>query len=139
MGNSKDNFLKQWFTFTYPNDTITDLVYSFTNNHYIQGWFESHGYNSFTNIISKQDLDSFIYALNESSNLSDFSDNFPELYISNYGLWDMDNIRHWSNKKSYQLFSQEQMGKILEKLWETQHAIESGVSGILKYNIYYSQ
>ena len=60
MGNEKYSSLKQWFTFKNASNGQTDLVYSCTNNWYIQSWLEKAGYTDFTNTISKDDLDNFI-------------------------------------------------------------------------------
>ena len=140
MGNSKHSFLKQWFTFTYLKDNTVDMFYSCTNNHYIQGWLEEQGYTSFENIISKEHLDTFINALNESSNMipDDFDKYFPDKYIENYSLWDMDNVKHWNNVEEYREHIKEQMSKLLENLLYYQEVIENGYEGVLKYNIYYS-
>jgi hypothetical protein len=135
MGNSKHSFLKQWFTFTYPKDNTVDMFYSCTNNHYIHGWLEDHGCTSFENVISKEHLDNFINALNESSNMipGDFDKYFPDKYIENYSFWDMDNVKHWVDIKEYQEHTKEQMSKLLEHLFNYQE-----INGTLKYNIYYS-
>jgi hypothetical protein len=116
------------------------MFYSCTNNHYIHEWLEEHGYNSFENILSKEDLDSFINALNESSNMipDDFDKYFPERYIKNYTLWDMDNVKHWNNVREYREHTKEQMEKLFEHLSYVQEMLEEGYVGVLKYNIFYS-
>ena len=98
MGNSKHSFLKQWFTFQYHSDKSIELLYSCTNNHYIHEWFEARGYTSFVNIMSTEDLDLFITALNESGNMvrdDSFYEYFPE--SENYTLWNMDKSEYWYN------------------------------------------
>ena len=140
MGNSKHSFLKQWFTFTYDKDNTADMFYSCTNNHYIHGWLEEHEYTSFENVISKEDLDSFIQALNESTNMipDDFDKYFPEKYIENYTLWDMDNVKNWKNVRDYREHTKEQMEELFEHLFYFQETLERGHEGVLKYNIFYS-
>ena len=132
MGNSKFSFLKQWFTVTYSDDS-TDLIYSMTNNHYVHGWLEDQGYCSFTNTITTESLDIFLTALNEPDS---FETHFSEDY--NYTLWDMDRACYWSSVEDYREHSKLQMCDIFDKLWDIQADIESGVSCVLKYHIYYS-
>ncbi len=138
MTYHKNKFLKQWFTFTYSNDNSVNLIYSCTNNHYIQGWFESHGYDSFNNILSKIDLKLFIHELNESGNLAkdDFSYYFPDSYITDYSLWDMDKNKFW-NIKLYREHAKYQTSILVDKLFEIQNSIEHGWTGFLEYHIYY--
>ena len=140
MGNSKHSFLKQWFTFTYKNDNTTDLIYSCTNNHYIQGWLEERGYTEFCNELSEEDLEEFIIALNESSNMvpDTFEENFSEEYIDGYSLWDMDNKRSWKDVSDYRTHAKEQMCELFERLYEYEDRLENGVEGILKYHIFYT-
>ena len=139
MTYHKNKFLKQWFTFTYSNDNSENLIYSCTNNHYIHGWFEEHGYSSFRNYLSKYDLDLFINDLNESGNLAsdDFSDYFPDSYILSYSLWDMETASYWKNIKHYRAHAKHQTGILVDKLFEIQQSIEHGWSGVLEYHIYY--
>jgi hypothetical protein len=140
MGNEKYSFLKQWFTFTYTTNNSTDLIYSCTNNHYIHSWFEEHGYTSFKNVIRKDDLDLFIHALNESSNMKpdSFDTYFPDNYVKYYSLWDMDSKKHWTSVMLYKEHVKEQMSILFDTLWETQYMIEDGTEGVLEYHIYYS-
>jgi hypothetical protein len=140
MGNEKYSFLKQWFTFTFKKDNSTTLIYSCTNNHYIHTWFENHELTNFKNIMSKEILDCFIHAINESSNMipSDFDKYFPDDYVKYYSLWDMDNQKHWSSLFSYRENCKEQMSKLFDNLWEIHNMIEDGTEGILKYHIYYT-
>ena len=75
----KYSFLKQWFTVSYDDKSV-DLIYSMTNNHYVHGWLEERGYYNFENIITKDDLDIFLTALNESSNtVYSFDDYFSKV------------------------------------------------------------
>jgi hypothetical protein len=140
MGNSKYRFLKQWFTFTYDKDNTVDMFYSCTNNHYVHRWLEEHGCSEFDNIISKELLDSFIYALNESSNMvpDDFDKYFPEHFIENCTLWDMDNVKYWNSVREYREHIKKEMVKLLENLFYFQEIFKDGYTGVLKYNIYYS-
>ena len=140
MSYHKNRFLKQWFTFTYNNDKSVNMIYSMTNNHYIQGWFEEHGYDSFNNILSKFDFNLFVYELNETGNLSsdDFNDYFPDSYIQNYSLWNMENDRYWKSKEQYRSHSKYQSSILLNKLFEVQSSIEHGWGGVIEYNIYYN-
>ena len=140
MGNEKYSFLKQWFTFTFDRDNTTTLIYACTNNHYIHTWLEEHGYNSFKNTMSKEDLDLFIQALNESSNMipDEFDVHFPEEYINCYSLWDMDGKKHWYNISEYREHAKEQMSVLFENLCDIQLMIEDGTEGVLEYNVYYS-
>ena len=138
MGNTKYSFLKQWFTFTYADGSI-DLVYNCTNNHYIHSWLEQYGYTSFENIISKPHFDLFIQALNESCNMipPDFSTYFPDSYIEDYSLWNMDIGHYWDSKSEYTDHIKEEISKIFENLFYYQEHLDSGRTGILKYNIFY--
>jgi hypothetical protein len=140
MGNEKYSFLKQWFTFTFDRDKSTMLIYACSNNHYIHTWLEEHGYVSFKNTMSKDDLDLFIHALNESSNMipDDFSVYFPDEYVKCYSLWDMDRKTHWSDISSYREHAKEQMSVLFENLWDVQNMIEHGTKGVLEYHMYYS-
>jgi len=139
MPPSKYSFLKQWFTFTWDNDNTTDLVWSGTNNHYLHSWLENRGYTSFENVISKKDLDNLIQALNESTNEIPpiFKKHFPDEYVKNYSLWDMDNIRTWRSLEDYREHTEQQMEKIFEGLFYYQDSLDDGYEGVLKYNIYY--
>lgn len=139
MGNEKNSFLKQWFTFTFGKDKRTTLVYSCTNNHYIHTWLEKKGYTEFRNIISQDDLDDFIIALNDSSNMipNSMNDFFPDSYIENYSMWNMDNGTHWSFIEDYREHAKEQMSKLFDGLWDIQDMLEDGVEGVLEYNIFY--
>jgi len=139
MGNEKYSFLKQWFTFTL-DDESTDLVYTCTNNHYIHTWLEKHGYTDFENIISKKDFDLFIQALNESSNFipDDFDIHFPEKFIENYSLWNMDLSDYWESKIEYRKHIKEQIDKLFDKLFYYQEHLDNGGKGMLKYNIFYN-
>ena len=139
MGNSKFSFLKQWFTFTFNNDNKTDLVFSCTNNHYIHDWMEEHGYTSFKNILSTGDLDLFLHALNESSNMisDDFDSHFSE--SKDYSLWNIDIGHYWSGVKEYREHAKEQMETLFNLLWAlSQDSNNETTMGILKYNIYYN-
>ena len=139
MGNSKFSFLKQWFTFTFNNDNKTDLVFSCTNNHYIHDWMEEHGYTSFKNILSTGDLDLFLHALNESSNMipDDFDSHFSE--SKDYSLWNMDIGHYWSGVKEYREHAKEQMETLFNRLWAlSQDSNNEIIMGVLKYHIYYN-
>jgi hypothetical protein len=134
---SKYSFLNQWFTFTYSNDKSDNLIYSCTNNHYINEWMEKHGYTEFKNTLSTVDLDLFIHDLNESSNMVEdfFDDYFPE--ISNYTL--MDKSSNWSDIGEYRFYSKEQMKLLFNKIWEvSQDSNNETTVGFLTYHNYYS-
>ena len=139
MGNEKYSFLKQWFTFTFDSNKTTTLIYSCSNNHYIHTWLEEHGHTSFKNTMSKEDLDLFIHALNESVNMipGDFDVHFPEEYVKYYSLWDMDGKKHWSNISEYREHAKEQMGVLFENLWDFVLMIEHGTKGVLEYHMHY--
>ena len=133
----KYSFLKQWFTVSYDDKSV-DLIYSMTNNHYVHGWLEERGYYNFENIITKDDLDIFLTALNESSNtVYSFDDYFSKVYIDNYTLWDIDKSDYWSSVEDYQKHVKLQMCYIFDELWDVNKTIESGISCILKYHVYY--
>ena len=137
----KYSFLKQWFTFTFNNDT-TDFIYSCTNNHYIHTWLEEHGYTSFKNELSTKDLDLFLQALNESSNRfppDDFDIYFPEEYIEDYSLWNMDIGHYWSGVKEYREHAKKQMEILFNKIYDiSQDEINGPTKGVLNYHIYYN-
>ncbi len=141
MPPSKYSFLKQWFTFTWDMDNTTDLVWSGTNNHYLHTWLENRGYTSFENVIAKKDLDNLIQALNESTNEIPpiFQEHFPDEYVKNYSLWDMDNTRTWRSLEDYREHTEQQMEKIFEGLFYYQDSLDDGYTGTLKYNIYYNR
>ena len=141
MGNEKYSFLKQWFTFKHTcSHNETDIVWYGTNNHYIHSWLEKHGYTDFTNTINEKDLDLLIHALNESSNTTpdSFSEFFPEEYIENYSLWNMDKKKYWPGLYSYQEHAKKQMSVLFDGLWDVQHALEHDYPGILQYHIFYN-
>ena len=137
----KYSFLKQWFTFTFNNDT-TDFIYSCTNNHYIHTWLEEHGYTSFKNELSTKDLDLFLQALNESSNRfppDDFDIYFPEEYIEDYSLWNMDKTGYWDSIEEYREHAKKQMETLFNRLWAlSQDSNNEIIMGVLKYHIYYN-
>jgi hypothetical protein len=56
MTSSTCSYINQWFTFTYNHDKSTELLYSFTNNHYIHTWFEQNGYTEFENILKTENF-----------------------------------------------------------------------------------
>lgn len=124
------NFIKQWFTFTFKKDNITNLLYSCSNNHYIHNWLEERGYTDFENTMSEEDLDNFLTVLNESANMIPdcFDTHFPEEQKINFNKQIViDNKKH----------CKEQMSELFESLWDIQDMIEDGTEGILKYNVYY--
>jgi len=96
------------------------------------------GYNKFKNTLSTEDLDLFIRALNESSNM--IPDDF-DLYFSeneNYTLWNMDIGHYWSDVEEYREHAKEQMETLFNRLWEvSQDSNNKTTMGVLKYNIYY--
>ena len=147
MGNEKYSFLKQWFTFKHTGShNETDIVWYGTNNHYIHSWLEKHGYTDFTNTINEDDLDLLIHALNESYCPCDkrdtvhdhFSEFFPEVYIENYSLWNMDKRKYWTGLYSYQEHAKKQIGDLFDSLWDVQNSLESGYTGVLQYHIFYN-
>ena len=100
-------FIKQWFTFTFKKDNVTNLLYSCSNNHYIHNWLEERGYTDFENTISEEDLDNFVTVLNESSNMIPdcFDTHFPEEHKFNFNKQIViDNKKH----------SKEQMSELFE-------------------------
>ena len=112
-----------------------------TNNHYVHGWLKERDYCSFINTITTESLDIFLTALNESSNTvgeDSFDEYFSKDYIEKYTLWDMDRACYWSSVEDYRDHSKLQMCDIFDKLWNVSENIESGVSCVLKYHIYYS-
>jgi len=137
MGNSKYSFLKQWFTFTF-SDGSTDLLYSFSNNHYIHNWLEERGYNSWVNVLNLKDYNLFIQALNESTNMIPdiFEDHFSDNLIENYSLWNMETGHYWGSVDDYKLNAKKQMETLFERLYEFDDYIEKG-NGVLEYHIYY--
>jgi hypothetical protein len=140
MPPSKYSFLKQWFTFTWDMDNTTDLVWSGTNNHYLHTWLETHGYDLFENVISKDDLDDLVQAINESVNEIPpiFEEHFPDEYVENYSLWNMETGHSWRSLDEYREYTKEQMEKMLEQLVYFQDSLDDGYEGVLKYNIYYN-
>ena len=135
----KYSFLKQWFTFTFNDDNKTDLIFSCSNNHYIHTWLEKHGYTSFENIISPKDLDLFLQALNESINKFDFDIYFPEEYIEDYSLWNMDIGHYWSGVEDYREHAKKQMEILFNKIYDiSQDEINGPTKGVLNYHIYYN-
>jgi hypothetical protein len=139
MYKSKYSFLKQWFTFTWNIDNTTDLLWNCTNNHYIHTWLENRGYTSFENVISKEDLDDLIQHINESVNEipPNFNVHFPDSFIENYTLWNMETGNYWNSIYEYRNYIKEQMEKMFEQLFYFQDTLDNGRQGILKYNIYY--
>jgi hypothetical protein len=137
MENPKFKFLKQWFTFTFNDDNKTDLVFNCSNNHYIHDWMEEHGYNKFKNTLSTEDLDLFIRALNESSNMipDDFDLHFSE--NENYTLWNMEIGHYWSDVEEYREHAKEEMETLFNRLNLSQDSNNETTMGVLKYNIYY--
>jgi len=138
MGNSKHSFLKQWFTFKFEDDS-TNLLYSCTNNHYIHSWFERSGHTSFTTVLDLKDYDLFIQAINESTNMipDDFNTHFPDYFIEDYSLWNMDTCEYWNNVSEYREHCKSEMEKLFDILCDYNEDMENG-SGILTYHIYYS-
>jgi hypothetical protein len=95
------------------------------------------GYNKFKNTLSTEDLDLFIRALNESSNM--IPDDF-DLYFSgneNYNLWNMDTGCYWSDVEEYREHAKEQMETLFNRLNLSQDSNNETTMGVLKYNIYY--
>ena len=94
----------------------------------------------FKNTMSKEDLDVFIQALNESINMipGEFDVYFPGEYVKYYSLWDMDRKTHWSDISSYREHAKEQMSVLFENLWDVSNMIEYGTKGVLEYHMYYS-
>ena len=135
----KYSFLKQWFAFTFNDDNKTDLIFSCSNNHYINDWMEEHGYTNFKNVLSTNDLDLFLRALNESSNM--IPDDF-DLYFSeskNYTLWNMETCSYWYNTEDYRDHAKNQMEILFNSLWEvSQDSDNETTMGVLKYHIYYN-
>ena len=126
-------FIKQWFTFTFKKDNVTNLLYNCSNNHYIHNWLEERGYTDFENIMSKEDLDKFLNVLNESSNM------IPDCFDTHFPVEENFNFNKKTNfnfNKQINL-SKEQMSELFESLWDIQDMIEDGIEGILKYNVYY--
>ncbi len=127
MGNSKGTFLKQWITFKNEDD-LTDLVYSTTNNHYLQGWFEQRGIVNFQNTISHL-LEPLLVALKDHDN---FDVHFPQRFTANYTLWNTEHQTYWADINEYREHSKLEMKKIYKLL--------NGIKeGQLKYNIYYDK
>ena len=100
---------------------------------------EERGYTSFENEIKFEDLDSLTTALNDSVNMipSEFEKNFPDEYIIDYSLWNMDISKYWSSSFEYTNHAKEQMSELFENLWNVETNLNSGVVGVLKYYIYY--
>ena len=140
MPPSKYSFLKQWFTFTWDMDNTTDLVWSGTNNHYLHTWLETRGYTLFENVISQDDLDELVQAINESVNEIPpiFVEHFPDEYVENYSLWNMETGHSWRSLSEYREHTKQQMEKMLEQLVYFQDSLDDGYEGVLKYNIYYN-
>ena len=139
MAHSKYSFLKQWFTVTWDDNKLTDMFYSCTNNHYLQGWMEERGYTAFENVLKQDDLDYLIFCLNEpwKATDDDFNKYFPEKYIKDYTLWNMDKGEYWDDAWVYRRYSRDQMSKMFDELWEVQENLDAGKTGVIKYNIYY--
>ena len=141
MGKSKNSFLKQWFTFKFSEDNSSELMYSFTNNHYIQGWMEAHGYTEFKNEIKLEDMDKFIFEINEIYDNSEvtFNKYFPEKYIEEYSLWNLEKKDYWYSLDEYKEHVKEEMSKLFDNLWENWDNLENGnVEGTFEYNMYYN-
>ena len=140
MPSSKNSFLKQWFTFTWGMDDTKDLIWSCTNNHYLHTWLENRGYTSFENVIAKKDLDDLVQAINESVNEIPpiFEEHFPDEYVKNYSLWNMETGNSWRSVDEYRDYIKEQMEKMLEQLVYFQDSLDDGYEGVLKYNIFYN-
>jgi hypothetical protein len=140
MGNSKYSFLKQWLTFTWDRDGTTDMVWNCTNNHYLHTWLENRGYTEFENVISKKDLDDLVQAINQSVNEIPpiFEEHFPDSFVDNYSLWNMDIQKHWCSLDDYRDYIKDQMEKMMEPLVYFQDSLDDGFEGVLKYNIYYN-
>jgi hypothetical protein len=132
MVQPKSSFLKQWFTFTYKKNGVTNLLYYCKNNHYIHSWLEHRGYTEFENTVSKSDLDDFITSLNDSINMIPdcFDINFPASYIEGY------NLEGKTFVKSYREHCQGEMSVLFDILWDIQAMLEDGAEGIFRYHIY---
>jgi hypothetical protein len=138
MENSKYRNLKQWFTFTFNKNNNTDLIYTCTNNHYIHTWFERNGHTKFKNVLNLDDYNSFIQAINESTNMipDDFDTYFPDYFIEDFSLWNMDTEDYWKTN-DYREHCKSQMEKLFNILWEYNDYMEEH-SGILRYHVYYT-
>jgi hypothetical protein len=137
MKKNKYNVLKQWFTFTC--DEKTDLLYFFTNNHYIHTWFENNGHTKFENVLTLNDYDLFIQAINDSTNVipDEFDKYFPDYFIEDYSLWDNSSDNYWSDNRAYRENCKFEMEKIFDILWDINDDME-GHTGVLKYHIYHN-
>ena len=91
------SYLKQWIVIesTHGNKDIY-----LSNNHYLHGWFQNRGYTSIRNVVSKKDLNELIIAIND---LGSFDIHFPESYIKNYTLWNMEKKIYWQDIQTYKL------------------------------------
>ena len=114
MTSSTCSYINQWFTFTYKQNQTTNLICSCTDNSYVHKWFKTRGHTALQNVLSKNDLDDFLTALNESSNA--VPDNFntyfsedPEYYISDK-----------KRKLVYIEQVKEQMRTLFDKLFDLQ-------------------
>jgi len=137
MKKTKYNVLKQWFTFTC--DGKTDLLYFFTNNHYIHTWFENNGHTSFENVLTLKDYDLFIQAINDSTNIipDEFDKHFPDYYVEDYSYWDPSSERYWSDTRDYRYHCQREMENLFDVLWELNDDMEED-TGVLRYHIYHT-
>ena len=135
----KNSFLKQWFIIKYLDDSgveeSTDLLFNCMNNHYIQGWMEKYGYDSFKNVLNIEDVEAFVQALNESTERvpDDFDNHFPDEYIEEYSLWNTSENEYWESITEYKKHVKKEMCELVMNLEEV-----IDTKGTFEYHIFFN-
>jgi len=109
MGNlisTKSSFLKQWFVVGDGPNEEGRIIYHISNNHYIHGWLKERGYSNIKNNISFQHINELIHVLNQPNF---FEQHFPDRFISDYSLWDIDTDTHWYDIDTYKTHTKKQL------------------------------
>jgi len=133
----KSSFLKQWFIIKYLDDSgveeSTDLLFNCMNNHYIQGWMDKYGYDSFKNVLDNKDVEAFVKALNESIEHDQFDNHFTDEYIKDYTLWNTSKNEYWESITEYKNHFIKEMLVLVMNLEEV---IKN--KGTIEYHMYFN-